>query len=50
MPKITEMLLKLKGVQYDMSIGLNMWYYNVWYKIIFSLGKITLEISDNGSD
>ena len=29
MPKINEMLLKLKGFQYDMSLDLNMGYYNI---------------------
>ena len=30
MPKINEMLLKLEGLKYDMSINLSVTYYHIW--------------------
>ena len=31
MPKINEILLKLKGFQYATSLGLNIGYYHIWF-------------------
>ena len=30
MPKINEVLLKLEGFKYDISLDLNMGYYHIW--------------------
>ena len=37
MPKINEMLLKLKGFQYTTSLDLNMGYYHCRYMSVHAL-------------
>ena len=55
MPKINEILLKLEGFQYSMSLDLNIGYYHIRLSenatnlcmVILPLGKISLKTFTN---